>query len=152
MDRNGGEIYKSSNGGANFARLNTGQDLLDEQGDYDNVIWVNPVNSNELIVGGVDIYRSTDGGFSFSQIGSWSQYQEKGVSVHADHHVIVAPRDYDGVITKTLWFGNDGGLFRVDDISLCLFFTSPTPPDPTRYRMPSSPCKKKQPTTTLRQS
>ena len=118
VDRNGGEIYKSSNGGANFALLNTGQDLLDEQGDYDNVIWVNPVNSNELIVGGVDIYRSTDGGFSFSQIGSWSQYQEKGVSVHADHHVIVAPRDYDGVITKTLWFGNDGGLFRVDDISL----------------------------------
>ncbi|HRA55127.1 MAG TPA: hypothetical protein PLQ83_15810, partial [Thermoflexales bacterium] len=118
VDNNSGDVYKSIDGGASFTLVNTGQSFLAAQGWYDNVVWVNPVNPNDVIVGGVDIYRSTNGAVNFSQIGSWSQYQDNSVSVHADHHVIVAPRDYDGVITKTIWFGNDGGLFRVDDLAL----------------------------------
>ncbi|HRA55785.1 MAG TPA: hypothetical protein PLQ83_19155, partial [Thermoflexales bacterium] len=121
-----GEVYKSVDGGASFTLVNTGQNLLANfangqwasQGWYDNVIWINPVNPNDIIVGGVNIFRSTNGGTSFSKIGDWDQYAKNSVSVHADHHVIVTPPDYDGVLTKTIWFGNDGGLFRVDDINL----------------------------------
>ena len=118
VNNNGGEVYRSTNGGANFSLMGTGQTLLAGQGWYGNVIWVNPVNNNDVLVGGVDMYRSLDGGASFFKIGDWNQYQTNSVSAHADHHVILAPRDYDGVLTKTIWFGNDGGLFQVNDLNL----------------------------------
>ncbi|MBK8833333.1 MAG: hypothetical protein IPO29_00265 [Anaerolineae bacterium] len=114
---NKGQLYKSTDGGYSFSLVNNGSFYLGDQGWYGNTIWVNPTNSNELILGGVDLYRSTNGGVSISKISDWSNYQVYGTTAHADHHVIVSPRDYDGVITKTIWIGNDGGLFRVDDIN-----------------------------------
>ncbi|MBX7214451.1 MAG: hypothetical protein K1X39_10615 [Thermoflexales bacterium] len=118
LDRNGGELYRSTDGGLNFAVVNNVQNMLGAQGWYGNMLWVNPVNVNEVIVGGVDVYRSINGGVSFTQIGNWSAYQNNAVSVHADHHVVMTPLDFDGVLTKTVWFGNDGGLFRVPDLAL----------------------------------
>lgn len=117
VDNNRGELYKSVNAGANFTLINTGQQLLSNQGWYDNAIWVNPVNVNDIIVAGVDAYRSTNGGISFVKIGDWIQYATTGASIHADHHAIVSAPGYDGINIKTLWFGNDAGLFRVDDLS-----------------------------------
>jgi hypothetical protein len=117
VHNNQGRLYKSTDAGASFNLINDGEEYLGEQGWYGNSIWVNPTNPNDIIVGGVDLYRSTNGGVSLSKITNWSNYQLYGTTAHADHHVIVSPRDYDGVITKTIWFGNDGGLFRVDDIN-----------------------------------
>ena len=37
-------------------------------------------------------------------------------SVHADHHAVVAHPQYDGVNNRTLFFGNDGGIFKAIDI------------------------------------
>ena len=117
VDRNGGEVYKSVDGGDSFALVNTGGNFLANQGNYGNLLWVNPTFANDIIVGGIDLYRSTNGGVGFSKISDWYNYSKYGTSIHADHHIIAAARDYDGVITRTLWFGNDGGLFRVDDIN-----------------------------------
>jgi hypothetical protein len=58
-----------------------------------------PVNPNDIIVGRVNIFRSTNGGTSFSKMAIGIKC-ENSASVHADHHIIVTPPDYDGNLTR----------------------------------------------------
>jgi len=77
------------------------------------VVWVDPTDANHVLISGLDIYRSTDGGVNFTQI---SQWQKSPRSAHADHASIAAASGY-GTTNKTILFGNDGGLYRVQDIT-----------------------------------
>jgi hypothetical protein len=113
VDNNGGEIYRSDDSGHTYTLRNTGQKFLG-QGFYDNAIWVNPVNPDVLVVGGVDLWRSTNGGNNLTQI---SQWYSKPASPHADHHVIVHHPGYDGVNNRIVFFGNDGGVYRTNDVA-----------------------------------
>ncbi|HYS53234.1 MAG TPA: hypothetical protein VER58_05650 [Thermoanaerobaculia bacterium] len=113
LDSNGGDIYKSTDGGQTYTRVNTGTGYLGEQGWYSNVVWVDPTNANHVLISGLDIYRSTDGGASFTQI---SQWQKSPRSAHADHGAIAAASGY-GTSNQTILFGNDGGLYRAQDIT-----------------------------------
>jgi hypothetical protein len=84
------------------------------QGWYDNVIAVDPTDSNRVWAGGVDLYRSNDGGANWGIASYWnatgnSQY------AHADHHAIVFHPSYNGTTNKTMFSGNDGGVFRTID-------------------------------------
>lgn len=115
IDRNGGELYRSTDGGATFTRRNTGKSYLGDQGWYDNAIWVSPTNPAHVIVGGVDLWRSTDSGATLAQISQWWSAPDK--SAHADHHVIVAHPHFDGTTNKQVFFGNDGGIYRTNDYS-----------------------------------
>lgn len=109
---NNGELYRSVNGGANFNLVNTGNDLLGQQGEYDNIIWVNPFDPNFVIVGGVALSRSTDGGQNFTAIST-----NHTSSAHSDHHMIVASAGFNNSSDKSVYFANDGGMFRADDVS-----------------------------------
>ena len=104
---NGGALYVSTNGGANWT-LKSYPGHLPRQCWYDNAIWVDPTNNNHIVVAGVDIFRSLDGGSTWSQI---SQWQSPG-SVHSDHHAIASPPNYSA--TSTVYFGNDGGLYKTN--------------------------------------
>lgn len=117
---NGGELWRSTDGGKSFIKRNTttsdGDPIgyLGAQGWYDNAVWAShPGNADFVIVGGIDLWRSTDGGNSFSDISRWFE----GDSVHADHHAIVASPGFNGTVNKTVYFGNDGGLAKTDDIT-----------------------------------
>ena len=110
-----GDMYRSSDGGQSFSVVNSGNKLLWEQGDYANIIWVNPQDSAFVIVGGLDLWRSTDGGLTFSQISRWQS--PANVSPHADHHIILASPGFNNTTNKTVYFGNDGGIFRASDVS-----------------------------------
>ena len=119
IDSDSGEIWRSTDGGQSFTRrqsLNPDGDptaYLGDQGWYDNVIWAgDPTNANLVIVGGVDLWRSTDGGDTLVDISTWWDPR----SAHADHHAIVAHPAYDGVTNRTVFFGNDGGIYRADNI------------------------------------
>ncbi|MGH9411126.1 MAG: choice-of-anchor D domain-containing protein, partial [Vicinamibacterales bacterium] len=90
------------------------ESLLGAQGWYDNVIWVNPTNVNDVIVGGVDMYESLDGGTTWPN--------EIGMQMHADNHAIV-PDPRFGAANRTVYFGGDGGMFKIDDLGQ--FTTSP---------------------------
>src|SRR6185295_4638885 len=59
-----GQIWRSDNGGQSYVLVST-PGHLGGQGWYDNAIWVDPTDSNRVIVGGVGAYRSTNGGASF---------------------------------------------------------------------------------------
>ena len=107
-NNNSGEVYVSSDGGQNYS-FASNPAHLGGQGWYDNCIWVDPTNPNIVIVGGTDLYRSVNGGGSFSDIGGYTG------GVHPDQHAIVSIPGFDGVSTKTIFIGNDGGIFRATD-------------------------------------
>ena len=115
VDRNGGEVYKSNNGGQTFNIINTGNMLLGTQGDYANIIWVNPQDPAFVLIGGLDIWRSTDGGANFAQISRWQNAPTS--SAHADHHMIVASPAFNNTTNKIVYFGNDGGIYRTNNVS-----------------------------------
>src|SRR5262249_40323220 len=89
--------------------------ILGQQGYYDNVVWAgHPTNANFLIAGGINLWRSTDGGRSFRDISDWTK-ADRG-SIHSDHHVIVADPAFDGGGNLTVYFPNDGGIYRTRDV------------------------------------
>ena len=113
QDTNGGSIFLSTNAGVTYTLKNTGQTNLDVQGWYDNSIWVDPTNPNHLIVVGVDLYRSTNGGVRLTRMSDWTNGPGSAsppTSPHADHHAIVSAPGFDGVTNTTVFFGNDAGL------------------------------------------
>jgi hypothetical protein len=119
-------VYRSTDGGKSYGERKaltldeqTGTSVsanpLGGQGDYGNVIWAgDPSNANLVVVGGIDLWRSIDGGDNFDKISAWDESPQ---SAHADHHVIVADPRYDGTMNRTVYFGNDGGLYRTMDVT-----------------------------------
>jgi hypothetical protein len=115
VDTGGGKVYKSINGGQTFALATSGSPAyLGSQGWYDNIIWVSPTDPNLLVVGGIDLWRSTNGGVNLTKISQWFSAP---LSAHADHHAIVAHPGYNGTSNKTVFFGNDGGIYKAADVS-----------------------------------
>ncbi|MGH2745657.1 MAG: hypothetical protein ACRDN8_24840 [Thermoleophilaceae bacterium] len=123
-----GQIWRSGNGGRTYTRRNglaggTPAPYLAEQGWYDNVIWAgDPTDDNLVIVGGIDLWRSTDGGNTLQDISTW--YDRR--SAHADQHCIVADPRFNGNTNKRVYFGNDGGVFRANDVRTV--GSNPSPP------------------------
>ncbi len=112
VDKDDGTIYKSTDNGATWTYLSNPKHLR-SQGWYDNIIWVDPTDENHLVIGGIDLYDSTDGGQNWIRISLWYD----PASVHADQHMIIEDPNYDGVNNKRVYFGNDGGIFKTDDIT-----------------------------------
>jgi photosystem II stability/assembly factor-like uncharacterized protein len=76
-------------------------ELFGSFGWYFEAIKVNPRNSNDLFLLGVDIYRSVDGGLSwFPFAPPWWFY-----AVHADKHDLVFTGD-------EMYLGTDGGAYK----------------------------------------
>ena len=115
IDVHSGEVWKSTNGGASYSLVNTGNCFLGGQGWYANAIWVDPTDANKLVVGGVDLWRSTDGGATLTAISEW--WSAPQASAHADQHIIVQSSGFNGGSNKTLYFGNDGGIYRAGNYS-----------------------------------
>jgi photosystem II stability/assembly factor-like uncharacterized protein len=106
-------IYKTTDNFTNVTTLalpndaDTGIDANDftrGQAFYDLLIRVDPTNDNILYVGGIDLFKSTNGGTSWSQISHWYGgwgYQE----VHADQHGLAFSS------SSKMVFSNDGGVY-----------------------------------------
>jgi photosystem II stability/assembly factor-like uncharacterized protein len=93
-------VYKSTNYGESWTRTNDGalQGFLGGFGWYFGNIRVDPTDPNRVFVLGMDLYRSTNGGSSWSEVGS---------SVHVDHHAMfISPSDHNRV-----YLGCDGGIY-----------------------------------------
>ncbi|KZN58401.1 rhombosortase-dependent cadherin domain-containing protein [Pseudoalteromonas luteoviolacea] len=85
------------------------------QGWYDNIIAVDPVNPDVVWTGGIDVFRSDDGGQSFVPASVWWFDPTNPQYAHADHHEIVFHPDYNGTTNTTMFVGNDGGIQRTDN-------------------------------------
>ena len=109
-----GQVWKSLDGGATWAMLAEPKHLS-EQGDYDNALWVSPIDDRHIIVGGLDLYQSVDGGIVFDRISTWQNAGAGLAQPHADHHVIVQAPNYSAS-NPVVYFGNDGGLYRSSNV------------------------------------
>lgn len=130
VDQNYGEVWRSENGGSTWTKrnaspLSTFGTSGSGQGWYDNVIWVDPFSSQRIVIGGIDTWRSTNGGQTFTKISDWNDgiHQEdndgdgmQNTSLHADQHVIVESPNYSNANRK-VFIGNDGGIFKTDNIT-----------------------------------
>ena len=111
LDMNSGSIYKSTDGGAKFVSVSNPKHL-GSQGWYGNTLWVDPTDPNALLMGGVDLFRSTNGGKSVTRVAFW---QYAPLSPHADQHIIVADPKFNGGTNKKVYVGNDGGVYRTSN-------------------------------------
>jgi hypothetical protein len=115
-----GGLWRSADAGKSYRQCTAlGSDgkpapFLGDQGWYGNVVWADdPTDENLLLVGGINLWRSTDGGATLREISTWWD----DASVHADHHAIVSHPGYDGVTNRRVFFGNDGGIYKADDLN-----------------------------------
>lgn len=97
-------LYRTTDAGASWTLQNSSTNYLGQQGWYDNAVTVNPANSNSVIVGGLDIYSSTDGGVNLVQKTVWFSTSSSNFS-HADIH-------YLGYHGSVLYCGSDGGVYK----------------------------------------
>lgn len=109
VDYDGGQLYRSFDGGASFNPIASNiASFLGDQGWYDDTIWVNPVDANDIVVGGMNLYQSQDGGVTLTSMQLYP--------LHVDHHVIVEDPGFNDAADSTVYVGNDGGLFRTTDL------------------------------------
>ena len=112
-------LLKSTDNGLTFATLSTTPNIMDyacdgsgtsSQAWYDLCIEVDPNNANTLYVGGVNIWKSTNGGVSWAINTHWvgsSWGTSCAPSVHADIHCLAwSP------VNGSLFTGCDGGIYK----------------------------------------
>jgi hypothetical protein len=114
VDTNSGQIWRSDDSGQSYAMVSAPGHLGD-QGWYDNAIWVDPTDSTRIVAAGVQSYRSTNGGVSFGA---------PLTGIHNDFHAIVSDPGYNGSSNRRVYVGNDGGVYRNDDITTGSAFVS----------------------------
>ncbi|MFM9907925.1 MAG: 3-coathanger stack domain-containing protein, partial [Chitinophagaceae bacterium] len=85
------------------------------QSNYDITLAVNTLNTNQLLMGGISVWRSNDGGSSWTEITDWtfdnlsSNYGDADY-VHADiHQIIVNP------LNNRFYAACDGGMAWTDN-------------------------------------
>lgn len=106
-------VKKSIDGGINWSTIATPL-MVDGSGDhftrgqsfYDLILAVHPSDPNYVLVGGIDLHRTTNGGTSWSGISHWYGGFSQP-NVHADQHAIV----FRPIASNEVIFGNDGGVY-----------------------------------------
>lgn len=86
------------------------------QGGYDNVLAVDPLDHNRIWAGGIDLFRSDDGGRTWGAAGYW--WLAPGshpLYHHADQHRVVFHPAYNGTTNRVMFAASDGGVDRIDD-------------------------------------
>jgi photosystem II stability/assembly factor-like uncharacterized protein len=102
-------LFKSLDGGNNWARVDDAPDYCGRQCFFNNFIAIHPTNPSIVFLGGVPLYRSTDGGRTYANVSSPQQF---GPGLHADNHAMAFdPRD-----PKKIYVANDGGISRSPDM------------------------------------
>ncbi len=104
-------LYLSIDGGTTFTLKSSTPNVLGwnatgndagGQGWYDLSLAVDPSVKTTVYIGGVNVWKSTTSGASWTCVAHWSG--SGAPYIHADNHDLT-------FIGSTLWVGNDGGVF-----------------------------------------
>jgi len=115
MNAKGGTLFKSTDGGSNFTNVKdnlspyltgyTNNSADPGQGDYNTGLGVDGVDPNIVYFVAHVVWKSTDGGVTWTQLTNWYQ------KVHTDmHQTINSPYN-----NSQLWNVNDGGVWLSTD-------------------------------------
>jgi len=108
-------LYRSTDNGTTFTTRSTTPNVLGwnsnggdtgGQGWYDLALAVSPLNADQVIVGGINIWRSTNGGTNWTINAHWTG--SGAPYVHADIHAL----EFLPGSGTTYFAGCDGGVFR----------------------------------------
>lgn len=83
------------------------------QGWLDIIIVVDPLNPDRVWVGGIDLFRSDDGGKNWGIAMFWEARPPQ--RAHADNHLLVFHPGYNGADNQILYNTSDGGIFLTDN-------------------------------------
>ena len=120
------EIYKTTDNFVNLSKLSEPNDEDTEipatdftrgQSFYDLEIEVDPSDDSVVYVGGIDWFRSADGGTNWSQITKWSNNNDLGSlnvsEIHADQHGLY----FRPGLQNQAIIVNDGGVAYCSDLA-----------------------------------
>ena len=100
-------IFKSTDSGESFTKTEEADNIFESsQAWFDLAMEVSPTNADEIYVGVLNVWKSSDGGDDFSQLNQW--FSNTPSYTHADIHTLKFFGD-------RLFCGSDGGLFASDD-------------------------------------
>ena len=114
----GGRLFMSSNGGNTWSNVTTPSTpdfpsfCVSSSGSqcwYDLYVAVDPVNTNVIYLGGQDLWRTTDGGNTWTDLGGYVG------GIHPDQHALAFSPDSP----DTIYVGNDGGIWSSQKASTC---------------------------------
>lgn len=105
-------IFRSTDSGSSWEKLPSSsqvnlREVLRSQGDYNLYIRYHPTDPNVVFFGGINSWRSTDGGLSFRQ----ATTQSGGAGAWVDHHSV----DFSPSNPDVMLLSSDGGVFRTND-------------------------------------
>jgi photosystem II stability/assembly factor-like uncharacterized protein len=113
-----GGLIVSSNGGTTWTNVTTPStsdfssfcvyDNL-SQCWFDFYVAVDPDNTNVIYLGGQDLWRSTDGGNTWTDLGGYVG------GLHPDQHAFA----FSPISPDTIYVGNDGGIWSSQNASTC---------------------------------
>lgn len=111
-----GGVFRSINSGTNFTLMSSTPNIFGwdpsgsdsgGQGWYDIAIGVSPTNKDEITCGGVNSWKSLNGGATWNLNTHW--YGGGAPYVHADLHAV------EYISGTTCYLGHDGGISRTTD-------------------------------------
>ena len=109
-------LYKSIDGGDSWTLQSDTSNILGRKRDgsdtggqswYDMTLAVSTTNENHIIVGGINLWESTDGGVTWSLSGSSGGDFSNYSYMHVDHHAAEF-----NPINNIAYVGNDGGIYK----------------------------------------
>jgi photosystem II stability/assembly factor-like uncharacterized protein len=111
-------VFRSTNSGStwqiiyydypyNLLGLSSDGSSVGGQGFFDLAMAVDPNNKSNVIVGGINNWKSQDGGFNW-EISSIQHHTVQNKYVHADQHMLA----YSPHGNRTLYTVNDGGVYK----------------------------------------
>jgi len=110
-----GALYRTTDGGASWSSVNPpptprGQGgFCGDQCDYDLFVAIDPTDPNTIYLGGLDLYRTTDGGTTWTDLGGYAGY------IHPDQHAFA----FSPTSHSTIYVGNDGGVWSSNSGNTC---------------------------------
>ena len=113
-------LYRSHDSGEAW-ELMSDKDITKWQGWYAGDLAIKPDDSNTIVIAGIDVHKSSDGGKTVGHFSSWEAWNKGKVEilgkegldnyVHADIHKVY----YHPVHPETIFFATDGGVFISED-------------------------------------
>jgi photosystem II stability/assembly factor-like uncharacterized protein len=110
--------YRSTNSGVSFSVRSTSPNILGysstgnddaHQSHYDHALVVSLTDAERIMTGGINCWRSTNGGTSWTLSSMWND-PPGSTYTHADIHALeINP------LNNHLYCGSDGGIFRSTD-------------------------------------